>query len=52
MNILFVVGKYPDDGGVAKVTTVLANGLKSKGHNVSIGSFLKSDAFYRELINN
>ena len=40
MNILFIVGKYPDDGGVAKVSEVLADGLRGRGHGITIGSFI------------
>ena len=43
MKILFLLGKYPDDGGVARVTTVLSKGLKDLGHDVFIGSFLQDD---------
>lgn len=39
MNILFLLGIYPSYGGVEKVTTVLANGLTRRRHQVSILSF-------------
>lgn len=44
MKILFVLGKYPDDGGVAKVTDVLFGGLQDRGHDVSIASFVNGKA--------
>jgi glycosyltransferase involved in cell wall biosynthesis len=39
MNILFLMGKYPNYGGVEKVSTVLANEFISLGMQVSIVSF-------------
>lgn len=39
MNILFLMGRYPNYGGVEKVSTVLANEFVGQGMNVSIVSF-------------
>lgn len=39
MNILFLIGKYPNYGGVESVTTILANAFVSKNMNVFIASF-------------
>ncbi|SEL19907.1 Glycosyltransferase involved in cell wall bisynthesis [Maribacter orientalis] len=39
MNILFLIGKYPNHGGTEVVTTVLANAFAKKGYAVSIASF-------------
>jgi len=39
MNILFLIGKYPNIGGVETVTTVLANAFVERGHKCSIASF-------------
>lgn len=49
MNILFVLGKYPNYGGVETVTTVLSNRFISLGYSVSIVSFEQP---IPELINN
>lgn len=39
MNILFLMGTYPNYGGVEKVSTVLANEFIQRGYGVSIISF-------------
>lgn len=39
MNILFIIGKYPNYGGTEKITTVLANCFSKKGCLVAIASF-------------
>lgn len=39
MNILFLMGVYPNYGGVEKVSTILANEFVRRGHSVSIVSF-------------
>ena len=39
MNILFLMGIYPNYGGVEKVTTILANEFAKQGMCVSIVSF-------------
>lgn len=39
MNILFLMGIYPNYGGVEKVTTILANEFSKQGMHVSIVSF-------------
>lgn len=39
MNILFLMGVYPNYGGVEKVSTILANEFVRRGHRVSIVSF-------------
>lgn len=43
MGILFLLGKYPGDGGVEMVTTCLANRFVSEGKRVAIVSFFQSD---------
>lgn len=39
MNILFLMGTYPNFGGVEVVSTVLANEFCQRGHNVALVSF-------------
>lgn len=39
MNILFLIGKYPNIGGVETVTTLLSNEFVKQGHRVCIVSF-------------
>lgn len=39
MNILFLLGVYPNYGGTEKVTTILANEFTRQGHRISIVSF-------------
>ena len=39
MNILFLMGVYPNYGGVEKVSTILANAFIEKGYGVGIVSF-------------
>lgn len=39
MNILFLMGMYPNYGGVEMVSTVLANRFINDGHNITIASF-------------
>ena len=39
MNILFIIGKYPNYGGTEKITTVLANYFSRNACVVSIASF-------------
>lgn len=39
MNIIFLMGRYPNYGGVEKVSTVLANEFVKEKHHVSIVSF-------------
>lgn len=39
MNILFLIGKYPNIGGVETVTTILANEFSKQGHKVHVISF-------------
>lgn len=39
MNILFLIGKYPNYGGTEKVTTILANEFAKRGYRVLIASF-------------
>lgn len=39
MNILFLMGVYPNYGGVEKVSTILANEFVKRGYGVSIVSF-------------
>ena len=46
MNLLFLIGVYPNYGGTEKITTLLANEFTRRGHSVSIVSF---DQPYPEL---
>lgn len=39
MNLLFLLGVYPDYGGVEKVTTILSNEFAKRGYGISIVSF-------------
>lgn len=39
MNIIFLMGTYPNYGGVEKVSTILANEFVQRGYGVSIISF-------------
>lgn len=39
MNILFIMGTYPDYGGVENVSTLLANAFAEKGHHIWIASY-------------
>lgn len=39
MDIIFLMGVYPNYGGVEKVSTILANEFVKRGHKVSIVSF-------------
>ena len=39
MNIIFLMGVYPNYGGVEKVSTILANAFIEKGYGVGIVSF-------------
>lgn len=39
MNILFIIGKYPNFGGTEKITEILAHEFLKDGHNVHIASF-------------
>lgn len=39
MNILFIIGKYPNYGGTERMTTILANSLAKRGHCIHIASF-------------
>lgn len=39
MNILFIIGIYPNFGGTERMTTILANNFSSMGYNVCIASF-------------
>lgn len=39
MNILFIIGIYPNYGGTERMTTILSNSFAEQGHNVSIASF-------------
>lgn len=49
MNILFVLGVYPGQGGVEKVTTTLSNEFHIKGHHISIISFEQMDINLNDL---
>lgn len=49
MNILFLMGEYPNFGGVEMVSTVLANQFISNGHNVTIASFKQSHPEFAEM---
>lgn len=39
MNILFLIGVYPNYGGTEKVTTFLANQFSNEGYSIHIASF-------------
>lgn len=39
MNILFLLGVYPGQGGVEKVTSILSNEFQKNGYQISIISF-------------
>ena len=39
MNILFLIGRYPNYGGTEVVTTILANAFAKKSYSVTIVSF-------------
>ena len=39
MNVIFLMGVYPNYGGVEKVSTILANAFIEKGYGVGIVSF-------------
>lgn len=39
MNILFLIGKYPNYGGTEKITTFLANHFSTEGYKIHIASF-------------
>lgn len=39
MNLLFVIGVYPNFGGTERMTTILANEFVRRGHSVAIASF-------------
>lgn len=42
MNILFYLHKYPNIGGIEKVTEIIANYLTEKGYNISILSYINN----------
>lgn len=48
-NILFLMGVYPNYGGVEKVSTILANAFVESGHSVSIVSFEQPHPELKEL---
>lgn len=43
MNLLFIIGKYPDYGGVEKLTTLFANRFTQDSHKVYIVSFEQNE---------
>jgi len=43
MNLLFIIGKYPDYGGVEKLTTLFANRFTKDLHKVYIVSFEQNE---------
>lgn len=43
MNLLFIIGKYPDYGGVEKLTTLFANQFTKDSHKVYIVSFEQNE---------
>lgn len=48
MKILFYLHRYPEFGGIEKVTEVLSNYLVNKGHTISILSFIQNPSAFNK----
>mgnify|MGYP001190213336 FL=1 len=48
MNILFYLHRYPEFGGIEKVTEILSNYLVNKGYTISILSFIQNPSAFNK----